>query len=274
METESSLREITERTILGKTVIDGKRQSNAGAITLHDYILAFDPTPEAETAYTFRKLLEDKYNLPIKYLAISHYHWDHTFGTKAFEEVTIIGSEKLLKILQYKKATDWKNLEQEIIYPNLLFKEKMVIQNDDLTIKFYHAGGHTEDSIYAYVPQEKVLFAGDLVFSKLFPWAGDNTCNPDQWINVFEEFLNLDFKYLVPGHGPLTDKKEIKLQLKNLENVRKVILDAIEDNIETSKIVLPEFYEPLSPSSITRTIEHFYRFYANQEDNKSDVKIW
>ncbi|MBD3193202.1 MAG: MBL fold metallo-hydrolase [Candidatus Heimdallarchaeota archaeon] len=265
MEVESKIKEITERTFLGRTVIDGKRQSNAGAILLKDSLFVFDPSPEAATGKTFRKLIEEKSGLPTKYLAISHYHWDHIFGAKAFEDVTIIGSEKLLQILEYLIKNDWKHKVDNIVLPKIVFKEKLIIQDDGISIELQHTGGHTECSIFAYVPEEKVLFTGDLVFAKLFPWAGDRTCNPDQWINIFKQWLDLDFEYVVPGHGPLTGKSEIMKQLRNLKNLRSTIIDAIADNVEISKIELPPFYEPLSESSRTRTIEHFYRFYANQE---------
>jgi len=50
-----------------------------------------------------------------------------------------------------------------------------------------------------------VLFAGDLLFAGKFPYAADDTCDPEAWIATLKTWLGMDILHVIPGHGPVTD---------------------------------------------------------------------
>jgi len=264
MEVECSIEKITERTAIGITFIDGVSQSNAGAVAFNDFLIVLDPSPEDYTAEIFRQKIEKHFQLPTKYLFISHYHGDHVRGAIAFKDVVKFGSQKLLPMMQRTLETSWKDIREKIVFPNILFNDRLTLSDEDLHIEFHWVGGHTECSAYAYFLNEKVLFAGDLVFAERFPWAGDPTCNPDLWIAAFEEFLKLDFKYLLPGHGPMVGREEINKQLKQMVDLRKLIIDAVKDNQNVETIQPKTIYNSPYEYTIPRTIQHFYNFYKNR----------
>ena len=54
-----------------------------------------------------------------------------------------------------------------------------------------HIGGHTAGSSLVYIPEDRVLFAGDLILTTTFPSVGDPSTNPDTWIDVFNMILSL-----------------------------------------------------------------------------------
>ena len=68
-----------------------------------------------------------------------------------------------------------------------------------------------------YIPEEKVLFAGDLLFVRSDPWLGSG--NPEGWISVNDEIMTLDFKVVVPGHGTLASKEEFALENKYIKEI-------------------------------------------------------
>ncbi len=154
MSVDSYIKPITDRTVIWKTTIDNKLQSNTGAIALGDYLIAIDPSPEAYTAPNFRKDIEEHFKLPVKYLLVTHYHGDHTRGVEVFKDTIILGSKQL-----YKKM---KNEGKQFL-PEIIFQDKLIIKNADSSVEFYYAGGHTACSTYAYFPDEKVIFLGQVI---------------------------------------------------------------------------------------------------------------
>ena len=64
---------------------------------------------------------------------------------------------------------------------------------------------HTRGDVLVWLPSERVLYTGDILFIKGTPivWAGPVS----NWIAACERIAKLDAEVIVPGHGPLTDTK-------------------------------------------------------------------
>jgi glyoxylase-like metal-dependent hydrolase (beta-lactamase superfamily II) len=256
MSVECSVEEITGRTVIGKTFIDGERDSNAGAVALDTFIVAVDPSSTAESAPIFRRAIEEHFKLPTKYLHVTHYHGDHTKGIGAFRDTVVVGASQL-----HRQMT-----RGGVPYPpELMFTDKLVIEDGGRRAELHYAGGHTACSSIAYSPEERVVFLGDLLFADEFPWAGDASCDPDQWMAFFEETLKLDFTHVVPGHGPLCGKEEVRRQLRFLKELRANTLKAIKMDAGAAAIEMPAIYEEVPESRDTRTARRFYEFYSNNK---------
>ncbi len=261
----------------------GIGRGNAGGVALNDFIIAIDSTMFPKTGQLLRENLEKEFGLPVKFLLLTHIHGDHVFGTQAFKDTCIFSSTSLARSMPEVARTRWKpeDLEEwkknqpemaplldglEFTFPFLGFTEKLEIVNDDLKLECYHCGGHTEGSCYAIFSEEKVLIAGDLIFAKTFPYAGDPSCNPDIWIQQLETFLRMDIEKIIPGHGPIVGKTEIKKHLDFFRELRKVVKDAIDANNDFNAIQVPDFYEDEGGRRKQSALEHWYKFYKNTED--------
>jgi cyclase len=130
----------------------------------------------------------------------------------------------------------------EFVFPSVLFHQRIDIVNQGRFIEFRHAGGHTSCSVYGYYPDEKVLFAGDLIFAGQIPFAADVTCNPEQWITTLKTWLNWEIVHVIPGHGPVAGIAEIKKHLDFFESLKKATLDAIQAGKEPQDITMPTTY--------------------------------
>ncbi|MDO8119759.1 MBL fold metallo-hydrolase [Isoptericola sp. b490] len=84
------------------------------------------------------------------------------------------------------------------------------------TFRLLHTPGHTPGQIAVHVPEERVVFTGDTVFSECQTWL--MTSDVDSWLLALDRIASLDVDYLVPGHGPVTT-------LAYLANQRAVLLD-------------------------------------------------
>lgn len=248
--------QVSPRTV---AVIDGAPPSNAGAILLDDYIVAVDATMRPDTSLTFRSMLEGKYQRPVKYLCVTHYHGDHVFGLKSFRDVTIFASAGIVANMRRRMSADWSPQgmaarketdpsaaewidDVEFIFPSVLLHQRMDIVNHDRHVEFHHAGGHTSCSVFGYYPEEKVLFAGDLIFAGHMPFAGDDTCNPEEWMAVLRTWLGWEIEHVIPGHGPVTGKAEIRKQLDFFESLKQATLDVIHAGKQPQDIPLPVTY--------------------------------
>ncbi len=279
--TQFKLEFTTERTV----AVLPKAYSNAGMVALRNFIVAIDPTMLPITAREARQHVEAHFELTTKYLFLTHSHGDHYFGLASYRNTVIIASTALIDNALKSKNERWTeeyfaeakannpdiaHLFDEIdisILPSISFENAIEIRDDDLVVELHYAGGHTSGSGYAYVPHEKILFAGDLIFSKRFPFAGDPTCNPDRWIEVFRAFQELEFSTLIPGHGPVVTKSEVQTYLTFFLKLKEATQEAIDQGTGVKGITIPEFYEDQSHELwfTEATLDHWYKFYEKRQ---------
>lgn len=261
-------------------VIDDQLGSNAAAVILDDFILAIDATMRPDTVRTFRKLLEDTYQRPLRYACITHYHGDHTFGLQSWQDLALFAAPPLAENLRVRMTDDWtpqalaewKAEENDtetwpeplkLIFPSMAFHQQLDIRCNAQQVSFHHSGGHTSCSTYGYFVEEKTLFAGDLIFSGMFPYAGDRTVDPEAWMQVLRQWLNMEIETVVPGHGPITGKEEIEKHLRLFEELKQATLNALAAQKTPEEIILPSHYPTADAPAwlLEQTRERWYAYY-------------
>jgi glyoxylase-like metal-dependent hydrolase (beta-lactamase superfamily II) len=274
-ELKFDLESTTTHTVANTT---GIGRGNVGAVALRNFTVAIDSTFYANTAMLFRENLEKYFRLPVKYLILTHYHSDHIFGLGPFSDVVSICSEQMLRNMKSKAIKE--RYEQLLVdipkedpladglvfeLPNIGFNDKIRIYDEDLYIDVYHLGGHTSGSSIVHVPHENVLFAGDLIFSNAFPYAGDATANPETYIKAFERMMKLEAETIIPGHGAvLKGKSSLDVYLQFFKDFRKVVLEGIKDNIKPEEIKVPTKFEVPYEELKTVSLNHWYNYYKNK----------
>ncbi|MFX0185457.1 MAG: MBL fold metallo-hydrolase, partial [Candidatus Hodarchaeota archaeon] len=252
-------KQLTKRTL----AVTSEMGFIAGAISLDNFIVVIDSTLFPFTARLLRKQIKEVFKVPMRFLFLTHYHGDHFWGVAAFNDIIIIGSKPLIRNIiderkiQPARFEEWKkedpgnaHLINEIdtsFLPNITFTNGIEIRDGELSVELYHCGGHTSCSSYAYFPHDKILFAGDLIFAKEWPWAGDPTCNPVKWINALNDILKLDISKVIPGHGPITCKEEIEVQLNFLKRLKEETIIALKEKKGVESIKIPPFYKDKTP---------------------------
>jgi len=103
-------------------------------------------------------------------------------------------------------------------FPNLTFTSEVRIDLGNRTVRLLHLGrGNTAGDVVVFLPQARILVAGDLV---VFPVPYGSGSFPVEWVAVMERLQRLEFDRLVPGHGPvLTDRVYIRRFAGLLEHV-------------------------------------------------------
>lgn len=188
-----------------------------------DFLVVMDAGCEKKTVRDFLRFSK-KTKLPIKYVFLSHFHWDHVDNLpvfrKHFRDIIVIGSSLNPKV---KNGIDRK---KEFI----LGKTRYVV---------IPTPGHSEkkDDVCVYMPKEKVLFSGDLVQPQGFSYEQCNFATPvpyfefgDDYISSLRKILKLDIKYVITGHGLIRYKNSIRVTLDTVLRIRDLAKKITKNN--------------------------------------------
>ncbi|WP_226671920.1 MBL fold metallo-hydrolase [Rossellomorea aquimaris] len=107
----------------------------------------------------------------------------------------------------------------ELTLPNETFKEKKILQGTDRRAKLFTlGGGHSFCDSMLYLPEEKVIFTGDLVFVQCRPTFFDET-DPISWMDILQEIKEVDIETVIPGHGPIGTREDIDAMIHYLTHL-------------------------------------------------------
>lgn len=88
--------------------------------------------------------------------------------------------------------------------------------------------GHTDSDAVLFLPDDKVLFSGDLVFVQRHPFLGD--AYPDGWIKNLDELAQLPIEKIVAGHGPIGSAEDIELTRQYIDQINQMVANAVVQN--------------------------------------------
>lgn len=135
--------------------------------------------------------------------------------------------------------------------------DRKIIKVDDTVIELHHAPGETDDGMIIWLPNEKVLFAGDNFYRSwpnLYAIRGTIYRNVQDWVNSLQKMIDLDPHYLVGGHTlPILGKEEVEEVLSNykgaIEYVFTQTIEGMNQGMGPDQLVeyvqLPEKYQGL-----------------------------
>ncbi len=186
--------------------------SNAGLVVGNDAALVIDTLISAKHADRFVADIRKVTDRPVKYVVNTHHHLDHAWGNCEFVRLgaTVIAQENALSHVTEDAQTlahpeghglTAKDLEGTTLQgPTITFTDSMKIDLGGVTVELRYPGPtHTNDSIVAYVPQDKVMFVGDILFTRYHPFLAEGDLI--QWQKALGELAaGLDTK-IIPGHG-------------------------------------------------------------------------
>jgi glyoxylase-like metal-dependent hydrolase (beta-lactamase superfamily II) len=200
--------------------MSGPGVSNAGLIVGPDYMLAIDalqgPIPAKDFIARAQQAGRGK---SIARLVNTHHHGDHVAGNQFFTGAEISShpycrNEVLKAVASTPKTwTATPNVAQGgeprvLVPPTVTFKDDLTYFLGDTEVRLVFAGpAHTWGDLMAYLPQRKILFAGDVAFFWVAPYANNSYIT--KWIETCDKIAGMDVDVIVPGHGPIAGKKEL-----------------------------------------------------------------
>lgn len=226
---------------------DGFALCNAGIVDLGGTTLVFDAmlTPQAGTALGLaaRRLT----GRPVDLLVDSHYHGDHVRGNGAVAARHIVSTHRVRDLVieragpaidsdRAEAASELEGLRSgripatpaeravfegwfegilatpagwTVTPPDLTFSDELVVEGTRRRARILSfGGGHSPSDVLVHLPEDGVVFLGDLLAIGFHPclWDGD----PAQLVRILERVRGLGAERALPGHGPMGGDAEIR----------------------------------------------------------------
>ena len=187
---------------------------NTGIIIGDDAVMVIDTQATPVMAQDVIRRIREVTDKPIKYVLLSHYHAVRVLGASAYGAEHIIASEDTRDLIvergQFDKDSEigrfprlFQNVESVpdgLTWPTITFNQKMTLWLGKLEVQILQLGrGHTKGDTVAWLPQEKILFSGDLVEFDATPYAGDAYFQ--DWPQTLDNIAAFKPQKLVPGRG-------------------------------------------------------------------------
>ncbi len=181
--------------------------TNEGAIVIDTPII---PDEARDWAETVAGLTDN-----VMYVFNTDHHRAHIMGNQFFDAPVLAHEAAWKEMANYKdtfiertknlfkKRPDvQKQLDKiEIVKPELCFTGRLVTYKGGRELHFVHFGGHTPATSGLYLPNEKILFTGDLIVVNEHPALGQ--CNSEEWLMKLRWLRKQKFSVIVPGHGEM-----------------------------------------------------------------------
>ena len=187
--------------------------SNAGFVVTRDGVVVFDALASPPLAEKLLEQIRTITRQPIKRVIVSHYHADHFYGLQVFKAqgAEIWAHRAAEGATRSEGAAQRFEQRKEVLFPwvdddTKLLEADRFLQGDTdfemggLHFALRHVGpAHSSEDMAMLVREDRVLYAGDLVFRGRVPYVGD--ADSAAWIAALDKLIALSPRVLVPGHG-------------------------------------------------------------------------
>ncbi|HSV61436.1 MAG TPA: MBL fold metallo-hydrolase [Variovorax sp.] len=237
---------------------------NTGVIIGDDAVMVIDTQATPVMAQDVVRRIREVTDKPIKYVVLSHYHAVRVLGASGYKPEHIIASRDTYDLIvergEQDKASEIgrfprlfqavESVPPGLTWPTMTFEGKMSVWLGKLEVQLIQLGrGHTKGDTVAWLPQQKILFSGDLVEFDATPYAGDAYFG--DWPQTLDNIAAMKPVALVPGRGAaLTTPDEVA---QGLAGTRSFVADmhaSVEAGVAAGKdlnAVYKDTYAALKP---------------------------
>lgn len=199
---------------------------NTGIVVGDDAVLVIDTQATPVMAQDVIRRIREVTDKPIRYVVLSHYHAVRVLGASAYGTEHIIASEDTRDLIVERGEADMKSEIERfprlfravesvpgLTWPTITFKGEMTLWLGRLEVRIMQLGrGHTKGDTVVWLPQQKILFSGDLVEYGATPYAGDAYFS--DWPATLDRLAAFKPEKLVPGRGAaLTTPEQVQAGL-------------------------------------------------------------
>ena len=200
----------------GVYALTAEGDPNVGAIEAEDFLVCFEALATPAAAREWLARLREHTGKPVRYLVLSHYHAVRVLGASAFDADIILAHDKTRDLINERGQQDWESeygrmprLFKDphsipgLTRPTATFSRRCTIDlggdRGDLVLE-YCGRGHTAGDIVAWLPRQRILFAGDLVESQAALYTGD-AFHRDWSTTTLDKVASYGAEKLIGGRG-------------------------------------------------------------------------
>ena len=178
-----------------------------------DSCLVFDTLCSPEQANIIKSYLEKNLGITKFTVVLSHWHLHHIGGNELYKDYNIVATRKTRQYLQDLKCeieagtSSWgPPAIERVRLPNIVFDDNLSIFIGNLEVQLRSFNIHSDDSLCIYIPQFKMLLAGDMVEDTIpFISNPNDVCTH---LQNYAKLSELDIAVILPNHCRLQALKK------------------------------------------------------------------
>jgi cyclase len=259
---------------------------NSGIVDLGGASVVFDSMLTPAAGEHLARAAQKLTGAPPTWVVNSHYHGDHIWGNGSFPASHVVSSRRVREVVLERSQQQLDACRKEfpgelakldgpesliapvdrpqvrawfqgvvdspkslrIVPPEVTFLRELRLEGRRRALHLYTwGGGHSPSDVVGYLPDEKILFAGDLIMNGYHPSLGDGY--PAEWQRILSEIGRLRIDRLLPGHGPVGDRKTWSAAVTYHRTLRSAVVRARRRGLSRSaiaKLPVPAQYRDLS----------------------------
>jgi glyoxylase-like metal-dependent hydrolase (beta-lactamase superfamily II) len=212
---------------------DGRAGANAGFVIGDDGVVMVDSFQFPEAAETLLREIRKLTPLPVRYVISTHYHIDHVGGNGVLRNAGA-------RVIAHRNVAAWINTEnlkffgpdqpkeqalvKSLPSPDILLEQGAIIRLGTRRIEVQAVPGHTGGDLVVFVPDARVVFAGDLFWRRVAPSLIDATVS--KWTGSLVDLLqrpDAAVQTYVPGQGGVARLPDIADFRQYLEDLTAAV---------------------------------------------------
>ena len=184
-------------------------------------VIVTDPI-NADAARWLKAKIKAQFDKPIRYVILSHDHADHISGGEVFAEdgaIVIAHKKAKVQIIGENRPT---------ALPDITFKKHMSVELGGQQVHLKYLGkNHSDNMIVMHFRKQRALFAVDFIPVKTVAFRDFPDAYIPEWISSLRKVEAMDFDILVPGHGKVGEKADVRAFREYMEDLRRQVLELV-----------------------------------------------
>jgi glyoxylase-like metal-dependent hydrolase (beta-lactamase superfamily II) len=221
---------------------------NTGIVVGDDAVMVIDAQATPVMAQDVLRHVRTVTDKPVKYVVLTHYHAVRVLGASGYGPEHVVASRDTYDLIVERGEADMKSEIERfprlfravesipgLTWPTMVFEKRLTLWLGQLQVEVMQLGrGHTKGDTVVWLPQEKILFSGDLVEYGATPYAGDSYLA--DWPATLDAVAALDPDKLVPGRGAsLQTRAEVASGLAGTRAFVEDLYCAVEAGVRQGK---------------------------------------
>lgn len=219
--------------------------SNAGFVVTSEGVVVFDALGTPALGRAMLAAIRRITSAPIRRIIVSHYHADHVYGLQALQTTGVeiwahvkakayftsgVAAERLAQ--RRVDLAPWVDETTRVVPPDVWLDGDTDFRMGGLTFRLIYSGGaHSPEDMLMVVVEDRVLFAGDLIFAGRVPFVGN--ADSRGWLAAMDKVLMLRPAptVVLPGHGAASHDavKDLSLTRDYLVYLRQAMGRAVRE---------------------------------------------